>query len=445
MRRALIASLLFVVPLAPAPSEALPSDLDVRNVATLDFATGMQFTPSGDRLFVNERSGRVRVLVRESLVATPVATVTTSTSGEGGLLGLALHPDFERGQPWIYLFYTVPGGAFDRVIRIRISSNREVQRQTIMDNLPAGLYHHGGILAFGPDRKLYVSNGEAHDDQRAQDPNVLGGKIYRLNDDGSIPSDNPFSGKPTFAYGIRNPFGMAFDPSSGRLWETENGPSDHDEVNIIVRGGNYGWPVVKGDANDPRFIDPVRDYVRIIVPTMAAFGKAPLPAAYRGNFFFGTYGQQTIRRLVLTSSRQGVARDEVLYSSSDGVVGMTMGPDGLYFSTPSRIRKIRARAAAPSPTPPPATTKSPSPSPTPSRSASATPTASPTPSPSPSASPTPSLSPSPTPTVSPSASVTPRAAGRGGGGVPWAAVALVGGIGLALAATLLSLRLRRGP
>lgn len=438
IRRGAVALSVFVIVLAPVLSPALPSGLVVNTIVNLDFATGMQFTPSGDRLFVNEREGRVRVLVRGRLAAAPVATVSTTTSGEGGLLGLALHPDFERGQPWIYLFHTLPGGALDRVIRIRISNNREVERRTIMDNLPASLYHHGGILKFGPDRKLYISHGESHESNRAQDPNAIGGKIYRLNDEGSIPSDNPFSGKPTFAYGIRNPFGLAFDPQTGLLWETENGPQDHDEVNVIVRGGNYGWPVVKGDADDPRFIDPVRDYVRIIVPTMAAFGASPLPAAYRGSFFFGTYGQETIRRLVLTSNRRGVASDTVLHSG-EPVVGMTMGPDGLWFSTPTRLRKISAKPApSPSPTPPPATTKSPSPSPTPSPTPSLSPSPTPSPSPSPPASPSPT--PSTTPTTSPTGVGAPP---ERGGGIPGAGVALVVSIAAGLGVTLLLVRIRR--
>jgi glucose/arabinose dehydrogenase len=313
-----------------------------KTVARLDFATGMQFTPSGDRLFVNERGGRIRIIERGRLLKRPFATVDTTTGAESGLLGLALHPKFEDGHPWVYAFYTLGDGSADRVVRFRARGNVSVKREVILDNMPAGGYHHGGIVAFGPDGKLYISNGEAHNSQRAQDPSVLGGKIYRLNDDGSIPRDNPFAGEPTFAYGIRNPFGLAFDPETGRLWETENGPQDNDEVNLILRGKNYGWPVVRGKARDSRFVDPVVAYRNIIVPTMAAFGGDALPEEYRGNLFFGTFGTQNIHRLVLSANRSRVQKDEIFLRPGSGVVGMTMGPDGLYFTTPERVVRIAA-------------------------------------------------------------------------------------------------------
>ncbi|MGH2830119.1 MAG: PQQ-dependent sugar dehydrogenase, partial [Actinomycetota bacterium] len=193
---------------APVPSAAVPAGLVAERVAALAFPTGMAFTASGDRLFVNERGGRVRVIQRGRLLPQPVAEIATTTQAESGLLGLALHPRFESGEPWLYVFHTLPGGGRDRVLRLRIQDNRSTERQIVMDDLPAGGYHHGGILAFAPDGTLFVSHGEEHDANKAQQPRVLGGKIYRLNADGSIPGDNPFGTSPTFAYGIRNPFGL---------------------------------------------------------------------------------------------------------------------------------------------------------------------------------------------------------------------------------------------
>lgn len=333
--------------------------LTLRRFATMEFPTGMQFTPSGNRLFVNERAGRVRIIERGRLLPRPFATVSTTTAAEGGLLGLALHPAFERGHPWVYVFHTLPDGSADRVVRFRAAGNQADMREVIFDGMPAGGYHHGGIVAFGPDGMLYISNGEAHDADRAQNPRILGGKIYRVQPNGRNPSDNPFRAEPTFSYGHRNPFGLAFDPRTGNLWETENGPSDHDEVNLLRRGRNYGWPVVKGKAGDRRFVDPLLDYVRIIVPTMMAFGGDALPPEYRGNLFFGAYADRVIHRVVLTTDRSGVRADRVFARAGEGVVGMTMGPDGLYFTTPSGVFRVSARSAAsPSPTP-----TSPSPSP----------------------------------------------------------------------------------
>ena len=356
----------------------------LRTIASLDFPTGMQFTPSGTRLFVNERDGRIRIIKNGVLLSTPFATVSTTREGEGGLLGLALHPQFESGQPYVYVFYTRSDGAVDRVERFKASGDRSVSRQIVFDNMPASLYHHGGSVVFGNDGKLYISNGEQHDSNKAQDPHVLGGKVYRLNADGSIPSDNPFSGEPTWAYGLRNPFGMTVDKTTGLIWVTENGPESHDEVNRIVRGGNYGWPVVKGDANDPRFIDPVLDYPSIIVPTMTAFGGNALPSEYRNNLFFGTYGQEVIHRVRLNASHTAASSDTIFIRPGDGVIGMTMGPDGLYYTTPSKVVRAYVPAAVPRPAPSatrttPSTTPSPTPTPTPTPSL--TPTVTPSPSP----------------------------------------------------------------
>ncbi|MCA1833931.1 MAG: sorbosone dehydrogenase family protein [Actinomycetota bacterium] len=355
--------LVLVTALWPHPSPAA-TRISAKTIAKLDFPTGMRFTPSGDRLFVNERGGRIRIIKRGKLLSRPFATLRTTTGAESGLLGLALHPRFEHGKPWVYVFFTRADGATDRVMRLVANGDVAVRRSIIFDDMPAGGYHHGGIVAFGPDGKLYVSNGEAHSSDRAQNPRVLGGKIYRLNDDGSIPSDNPFPGEPTFAYGIRNPFGLAFDPQSGNLWETENGPNNHDEINLIERGKNYGWPVVRGRAGNSRFVDPVRDYRDIIVPTMAAFGGDALAPAFRGNFFFGTYASQVIHRLVLSDDRKSVRRDLILFNAGDGVVGMTMGPDGLYFTTPSKVVRLTAL-----PAPTSSVTGSPSPAATSTQSA----------------------------------------------------------------------------
>jgi glucose/arabinose dehydrogenase len=375
--------------LAGAPSTAAQaqtvadSDFKLKTVATLGFPIGMQFTPSGTRLFVNERGGRIRIIKNGKLLSAPFATVDTTTSGEGGLLGLALHPSFEQGQPWVYVFYTYTSGGqtFDRVERFKASGDKSVQRDVVFDNMPASGYHHGGSVAFGADGKLYVSNGEGHDTNKAQNPNVLGGKIYRLNPDGSIPADNPFGGaNPTYAYGLRNPFGMTVDPTGGRIWVTENGPSQDDEINRIVAKGNYGWPNDTGPNSNPDYIDPVRTYKDIIVPTMMAFGGNALPKAYRGNLFFGTYGQDSIHRVVLNSSRTGATSDTIFISPGQRVIGMTMGPDGLYYTTSNKVVRAYVPAApAPAPTTPKPAPKKTSPSPTPTPTP-ATPSPTPTPS-----------------------------------------------------------------
>ncbi|MGH2727315.1 MAG: PQQ-dependent sugar dehydrogenase, partial [Actinomycetota bacterium] len=330
-------------------------------------------------------------------------------------------------------FYTYLSGAtlFDRVERFRASGDKSVERDIVFDAMPASQYHHGGSLAFGTDGKLYVSNGEEHNSNKAQNPNVLGGKIYRLNADGSIPADNPFgSANPTFAYGLRNPFGMTVDPTGGRIWATENGPDQDDELNLIVEGGNYGWPEVTGPDGSGGYRDPVLNYQNIIVPTMMAFGGNALPKAYRGNLFFGTYGQQSIHRVVLTASRTSAKSDSIFIKPGQGVVGMTMGPDGLYYTTPTKV--VRAYVpAAPAPAPAPTTPK---PKPTAKET---------TPSPTPTPTPTPTTpTPTPTPTVtSPPIAAPPEPAGSNG---PWIWIGVTLGV-LALVMTPILLKGFRKP
>jgi aldose sugar dehydrogenase len=413
---AIVASVLAALSLSPAGVEAqtvTDPDFKLKTVASLDFPVGMQFTPSGTRLFVNERDGRIRIIKNGKLLSAPFATVNTTTSGEGGLLGLALHPSFEKGQPWVYAFYTHASGDYDLVERFKASGDKSVQRDVVFTNMPASGYHHGGSVAFGADGKLYISNGESHDTSKAQNPNVLGGKIYRLNADGSIPSDNPFgAGNPTYALGLRNPFGMTVDPTGGRIWVTENGPSEDDEVNLIVKGGNYGWPKVTGSDGSGGYRDPVLNYQSIIVPTMMAFGGSALPKAYRGNLFFGTYGQQVVHRVKLTASRTSVSSDTIFIRPNQGVVGMTMGPDGLYYTTATKVVRAYVPAApapAPAPTTPKPIPKKTTPSPTPS-----TPT------------PTPSVTPTPTVTTPPPLAAPAPSGSRG----PWIAM----GIALAIIA-----------
>lgn len=334
----MFAIVLCAVAPAPASSEA---SLRTTVIAELDFPTAMAPTASGDRLLVNERAGRVRVIRNGELQARAFATVDTTTAGEGGLLGLALDPRFEDGDPWIYVFYTLPGGAADRVERIHEDGRREV----LMRSLPSSSrYHHGGILAFGPDGTLYVTNGEAHDPGRAQRARLLGGKIYRIERDGSVPADNPFPGSPVWSYGHRNPFGLTFDPQTGRLWESENGPENHDEVNLIRKAGNYGWPTVRGNARDRRFIDPVVDYERIVVPTGLAFAPASFGEDFRDVLFLGTFGEQTLRALHLDATRTRLVRDRIALHVQGGIVALAAGPDAIYASTPDEVIRIRSTA-----------------------------------------------------------------------------------------------------
>lgn len=354
------AALAIVVASGGRPAAALPAGFRVEQLYRLEFPAGLAFTPDAGRMFVGERAGRIRVAVGGRLLPTSFASVRTITTFERGLLGIAVDPRWDDGQTWVYAFYTLPDGSANVVDRFRWSSSeRSAGRQRIMTLPSARGYHNGGVIAFGPDGKLYVVHGESHDSSRAQNPQITGGKVYRVNPDGSIPADNPFRGSATWAYGIRNSYGLGFSPR-GLLYETENGPADHDEVNLIRRGGNYGWPIVRGRAGDRRFVDPIVDYARIRVPTGVAVIREPFPAALHGDLLVGTYTEEALHHIALNADGSRVERDEI-WASGEAIVAVVSGPDGVYYTTPDAVKRIVPPAqASPSPTRTPSPTVSPS-------------------------------------------------------------------------------------
>ena len=324
----------------------------------LEEPTGIAFNDAGD-MYINERAGRVRVVRDGVLASRPVATIPTTVAGESGLLGIAIPPD-EREYPFAYVFATAPDGGSNSVARIPLDGGEPT---AVVEDLPAGGYHNGGGVTFDARGMLYVSNGEQHVDERAQDPAALGGKVYRFEPDGDIPVDNPFGDppSPTYALGLRNPFGIAIDPVSGDPFVTENGPTNDDEINRIVAGGNYGWPRIQGSEGEAgdlpgTYRPPLVNFSDIIVPTGIAFADpAEARPPYRGDLFFGTFGEETIHRVRLNGSRDAAVSDEIFLDVGEPVYALAWGPEGLYFSTQDDVRLIpmaeRADAAR-SPPPP---------------------------------------------------------------------------------------------
>jgi glucose/arabinose dehydrogenase len=218
----------------------------------LEAPWGIALLSDGTALVAERDSGRVLHISADgarTLVGTVPGAVHT-TGGENGLLGLAVRP---HDDSMVWAYESTSGG--NRVIRMTYSGGKLGAPHTILDGIPTAVHHNGGRLAFGPDGDLYVGTGDAEVRPRAQDKGSLGGKILRIAPDGSVPSDNPFSGSPVWSYGHRNVQGLAFD-SAGRLWATEFGQDTWDELNLIVKGGNYGWPVVEGDQAHAGFREP---------------------------------------------------------------------------------------------------------------------------------------------------------------------------------------------
>lgn len=320
-------------------------------VSGLDFPAGLAFVDE-DTLLVNERSGAVRTVEDGSLVEEPIARIPTTTEGETGLLGIAIHPEGEAA----FVFATDPDGAQNSIWRIPLDGPGDPQK--VVEGLPAAVYHNGGGVAFDRDGMLLVSNGEQHSADRAQDPDVLGGKVYRFTPEGEVPDDGPYAPSPTLALGLRNPYGLTIDPETGDAWVTENGPSSFDEVNRIESGGNYGWPVLNGPGDgsslDGNYHDPVLAYEDIIVPTGLAFAGPDAKPGVRGDLFFGTFGEASIHRVRLNADRDAAVSDDVILRGEQ-VIGMTWGPGGLYYTTPESVRFIALVSESDpeeSPTPP---------------------------------------------------------------------------------------------
>lgn len=315
------------------------------------------FLPEG-RALVTERHGAIREIRDGRLLPSPWAVLSVSREGEGGLLGLALHPRFPA-VPYVYAMHTYRKGEslFNRVVRLRDAGGRGTEDRVVLDGIPGGRFHDGGRIAFGPDGMLYVCAGETFDAPIAQDLRSLGGKILRVDPEGKIPADNPFPGSPVWSYGHRNPQGLAFREAPGltarggtaELFESEHGPSGeygslgHDEVNRIVRGGNYGWPTVIGAPSDPRFVDPLVVWKKASPPSGIAFCSGRLLPAFAGDLFVASLGGKALVRITFAPAGATFepTRIDRWFSAAPGDEGtygrirdVVEGPDGaLYFLT----------------------------------------------------------------------------------------------------------------
>lgn len=292
----------------------------------------LDFLPNGSIVFT-ERPGRVRMINQKGeLLSKPIFTLNDAAAvGEGGLLGIAAHPKFSENS-FIYLYYTAyqgDGAIVNRVARYRLKEGRLVPAMVIIDGIPAAENHDGGRIAFGPDGMLYVTTGDAGIKDNAQNIASLAGKILRIQDDGTVPTDNPFWGSPVWSYGHRNPQGIAWD-SFGRLWATEHGASAKDEINIIVPGQNYGWPIGGGDEVPRGTMAPIRH--------SGSATWAPSGAAILGDtlLFVGLRGRELY---ALTLTKDGVEGEARSYFGKKfgRIRSVTVGPDGfLYLLTSNR-------------------------------------------------------------------------------------------------------------
>lgn len=327
-------------------------------VQGLEVPWSLVFLPDG-RALVSERPGRIRLIRDGVLQEEPYAVLAAveggkgligfilelAVGGEGGLMGLALHPDFPE-EPYLYAMHTYrgPDGVKNRVIRLEDRGDHGRFDKVIIENIPGGLNHNGGRIAFGPDGMLYVTTGETFEAQLAADLNSLGGKILRLTPEGKVPEDNPFPDSPVYSFGHRNPQGLAWHPETGDLFASEHGPSGefglraHDEINMIRPGGNYGWPNVVGAPGLKPYVDPLVVWKETAVPPAGM-------AFYDGDLFVAVLGRGALIRISLAQLGPGyrVERIERWFAQAPHetrlgrIRDVVAAPDGrLYFLTSNR-------------------------------------------------------------------------------------------------------------
>jgi len=316
-------------------------------IPNLEVVWSIVWAPDG-RMIFTERPGRVRVFENGKLRPQPLFVVPdVEPKGESGLMSIALHPQFASNH-LLYLSYAYDsGGQKVRVVRYRETPNGFVDRKVIIEGIPAAQFHAGCRLRFGPDGKLYITTGDATDRQLAQKLDSLAGKTLRLNDEGTVPFDNPFVGQANarseiWTYGNRNGQGIDFQPGTNLLWETEHGPSGFDgpgggdEVNILERGKNYGWPVIHHRDTRAGMEAPLLEYTPACAPGSGMFYRGSAFPQFKGNFFFGCLRGQGIIRVVV-DGRRPTSQEILLEGKYGRIRDLAEGPDGLiYFSTSNR-------------------------------------------------------------------------------------------------------------
>ncbi|MDP8888154.1 MAG: PQQ-dependent sugar dehydrogenase [Thermoproteota archaeon] len=314
---------------------------------TVTMLTSMVFAPDGRLFFTEKNTGAIRIMTAEhNILDNPFASVDDLyASWEQGMLGLAIDPEFNINH-YVYVYYTAlidiengnGGKIINRVLRFTDNNNTGTDPTVIIDNIPASRgYHSGGAMVFGPDGKLYITVGDATEHIFAQDPSIVIGKVLRINKDGTIPQDNPYPNSPVYTMGHRNMYGIAFDDDGTGL-VSENGDVRYDEINLITKGGNYGFPTSQPAnlpperANDSS-IKPLRSYWDTIAPTQMIYYEGDEVPELKGMFLFGSFTGD-IYALKLSEDKKSIVEElkiELSHFPFVPTVGIAQSPDGKIY------------------------------------------------------------------------------------------------------------------
>jgi glucose/arabinose dehydrogenase len=302
----------------------------------------MAFAPDGRLFFTEKDTGDVRILKDVKVLPEPFVRIPVRVTGHGGLLGIALDPEFTTNH-YIYLCYTSFDDKvkkiFDRVVRFTEVNNKATREHLVIPYIPGssdGL-HVGGAMAFGPDKKLYVSTGFASSLDLKQNKTNLLGKVLRINGDGTIPSDNPFPHSPVYTWGHRNVYGIAFDDKGVGI-VTENGETHYDEINVVSKGGNYGYPTTQGTNSAPTGdnssnLKPVRFYYQPTAPAQAIYYDGDKFPFLKGKYLVAMYNTGSLDAITLNGTKK--IKEEMIIkfpSFYDNIIAVAQSPTGdIYF------------------------------------------------------------------------------------------------------------------
>ena len=302
--------------------------------SNLEVPWALVFLPDRSILFT-ERVGKVKFIDNKgNLNSSPVAVIDdVLIAGEGGLLGITIHPNFSKNH-FLYLYYTYAnnkGITLNRVARFKFEDNTLSEKTTIVDAIPGALFHNGGRIKFGPDGFLFITTGDSQNPSLAQNKDSLAGKILRVTDSGKPAPGNPY-GTEIYSYGHRNPQGLTWDEND-ILWETEHGASALDELNIIEKGKNYGWPVIRGNQTQNGMETPLANSGSDTWAPSAAAYLPPRQAGLNGSIFFAGLRGQALYEAVIYGHK--VTLKEHLKGELGRIREVIIGPDNLLYITTS--------------------------------------------------------------------------------------------------------------